>query len=284
MTGRDDGGGPPIQRCARILHEEGGLRPRVHVVLGSGLGGLADAVEDAVRVPFSRLPGLPPTSVEGHEGCFLIGRIGGTPVLVQSGRFHFYEGVGAGIVAAPVRVGRALGSAVLVLTNAVGGIRPDLGPGSILLVDDHVNLGFRAPLAGPVAEGEDRFPDMSRPYDPALMALAESQALSVGIPITRGTYGGVAGPHFETPAEVRALRGAGADVVGMSAVPEVTVARAGRQRVLAFSVVTNHASGLGDGTIHHEAVMAYAAEAGERLSVLLEGLVPLVAGHRLEPR
>lgn len=275
VTDRDAGAAPPIRACACILFDEGGLRPGVHVVLGSGLGGLADGVEDAVRVPFRRLPGFPRTSVEGHEGCFVTGRIGGTPVLVQSGRFHFYEGVGAGVVAAPVRVGRALGAAVLVVTNAVGGIRPDLAPGSVLLVDDHVDLGFLAPLAGPPAEGEDRFPDMSRPYDPALAALAESQALDAGIPITRGTYGGVAGPHFETPAEVRALRSAGADVVGMSAVTEVTVARAGRQSVLAFSVVTNRASGMGEGAIRHETVTAYAAEGGERLAVLLERLIPL---------
>ena len=268
--------GPRIRECASILNEESRLRPNVHIVLGSGLGGLAERVEDAVRMPFSRLPGFPRTSVEGHEGCFVIGRIGQTPVLVQSGRFHFYEGVGAEVVAAPVRVGRALGAGTLVLTNAVGGIRPDLVPGSILLVDDHINLMFRAPLAGPVAEGEQRFPDMSRPCDPALVQLAESAALETGIPITRGTYGGVAGPHFETPAEVRALRAAGADVVGMSTVPEVTVARAGGQRVLAFSVVTNHASGLGAGAIHHDEVMAYGAMEGKRLGVLLERLVPLV--------
>ena len=150
------------------------------------------------------------------------------------------------------------------LTNAVGGIRRDLVPGSIMLVDDHISLGFRAPLAGPVADGEERFPDMSRPYDPALMALAEAAALEMGVPLTRGTYGWVGGPHFETPA----------DVVGMSTVPEVTVARAGGQRVLGFSVVTNAAAGLGDGAIDHEEVMAHGAGAGEGLGALLEGLLP----------
>ena len=276
--GLDDmtGGEPRIRECASILAEEAGLRPDVHIVLGSGLGGLEERVEDAVRIPFGRLPGFPRTSVEGHEGCFLTGRIGGAPVLVQSGRFHFYEGVGAGVVAAPVRVGRALGAGTLVLTNAAGGIRPDLVPGSVMLVDDHINLMFRAPLAGPVAEGEQRFPDMSRPGDPRLKELAEAHALKAGIPMTRGTYAGVAGPHFETPAEVRALRAAGADVVGMSTVPEVTVARAGGQRVLAFSVVTNRASGLGAGAIDHEGVMAYAVVGGERLGVLLELVIPLM--------
>ena len=278
MAERDAGGGPVIGECARIVGECGGLRPSVHLVLGSGLGGLAARVEDAVHVHFNQLPGFPRTSVEGHEGCFLIGRIAGVPVLVQSGRFHFYEGVGADVVAAPVRVGCALGARMLVLTNAVGGIRRDLVPGSIMLVDDHINLSFRAPLAGPVADGEQRFPDMSRPYDPELMALAETAALEAGVPLTRGTYGWVGGPHFETPAEVRALRAAGADVVGMSTVPEVTVARAGGQRVLAFSVVTNHASGLGDGGIDHEEVMGHGAVAGEALGILLEGLIPGLGG------
>lgn len=278
MADRGAGGKRRIRECANILYRESGLHPDVHIVLGSGLGAIAERVEDAVRIPFGGLPGFPPTSVEGHEGCFVIGRIGGTPVLVQSGRFHFYEGVGPGVVAAPVRLGRALGAETLVLTNAVGGIRRDLVPGSIVLVDDHINLMFRAPLEGPVAEGEERFPDMSRPCDPRLMELAESQALKTGTAMTRGTYAGVAGPHFETPAEVRALGAAGADVVGMSAVPEVTIARAGGQRVLAFSVVTNHAAGLGAGAIDHEGVMAYAVEAGERLGVLLERIVPLVGG------
>lgn len=278
MADRDAGDGPRVRECARILYVESGLRPTVHLVLGSGLGGLAAGVAGAVRIPFSRLPGFPRTTVEGHEGCFVVGRLGGTPVLVQSGRFHFYEGPGAGVVAAPVRVGRALGAGTLVLTNAAGGIRSDLVPGSILLVDDHVNLGFRAPLAGPVFADEQRFPDMSRPYDPELLAQVEEAAAGAGIPLSRGTYGWVGGPHFETPAEVRALRSAGVDVVGMSTVPEVTVARAGGQRVLAFSVVTNPASGLGDGAIDHEGVMVHAAKGGERLGALLELVIPRMGG------
>lgn len=261
-----------------MLLERAGFRPRVHLVLGSGLGGLAACLEDTVEVPFAELPGFPATSVEGHAGSFLPGRIGGVPVLVQSGRFHYYEGVGADVVAAPVRVGRALGARTLVLTNAVGGIRRDLVPGSLMLVDDHINLMFRAPLAGPVADGETRFPDMGRPYDPALMAVAESVALRSGTRLPRGTYGAVAGPNFETPAEVGALRAAGADVVGMSTVPEVTVARAGGQRVLAFSLVTNRAAGLGDGVIDHEGVIAYAELAGGTLAALLGGLIPALEG------
>ncbi len=261
-----------------MLFGRAGCRPRVHLVLGSGLGAVAKRLEDPVEVPFHELPGFPATSVEGHAGSFLIGRTAGVPVLVQAGRYHYYEGVGTDVVAAPVRVGRALGARTLVLTNAVGGIRRDLVPGSLMLVDDHINLMFRAPLAGPVAQGEARFPDMSRPYDAALLAAAESAALRAGTRLPRGTYGAVAGPNFETPAEVRALRTAGADVVGMSTVPEVTVARAGGQRVLAFSIVTNLAAGLGEGAVDHEGVMAYAEVAGVTLGALLEALVPALEG------
>ena len=273
MSGAREVGSPPIDECARILFERGGERPEVHIVLGSGLGGVAERVEDPVHIHFSRLPGFPRTSVDGHEGCFLVGRIEGTPVLLQSGRFHFYEGFGAEVVAAPVRVGRTLGAGTLVLTNASGGIRPDLVPGSLMLVDDHINLGFQSPLAGPVMPGEERFPDMSRPYDPELMARAEEVALAAGIRLARGVYGWVVGPNFETPAEVLALRAAGADVVGMSTVPEVIVACAGGQRALAISVVTNRAAGLGLEVVDHEEVMAWGAVAGEGLGVVLEGLV-----------
>jgi len=270
--------GPPIDECARIVRERGGVRPEVHIVLGSGLGGIAERMEDAVAVHFGDLPGFPGTSVAGHEGRFLAGRIEGVPVLLQSGRFHFYEGFGAEIVAAPVRVGRTLGAGTLVLTNASGGIRPELVPGALMLVDDHINLGFQAPLAGPVHPGEARFPDMSRPYDPELMALVEEVALAAGIRLTRGVYGWVLGPNFETPAEVLALRALGADVVGMSTVPEAIAARAGGQRVLAISVVTNRAAGLGLEAVDHEEVMVWGEVAGEKVAVLLEGLVPLLGG------
>lgn len=277
MTDRAAAAGPPIGECARIVRERGGLAPAIHLVLGSGLGGLADRVEGAVHIRFSTLPGFPRASVEGHEGCFLVGRIAGTPVLAQSGRFHFYEGVGAEIVTAPVRVGREAGCETLVLTNAAGGIRSDLDPGSIVLIDDHVNLMFRAPLAGPVAPGEERFPDMSRPYDAELMARAEEAALKLGVRLTRGVYAAVAGPQFETPAEVLALKAAGADLVGMSTVPEVTVARAGGQRVLAFSAVTNRAAGLGLNALDHHEVMEWGEVAGEGLGRLVESLVAELA-------
>ena len=253
------------------------MRPSVHLVLGSGLGGLTDRVEGAVRVGFGELPGFPDTSVESHAGEFVLGRLGGVSVMVQAGRFHFYEGCGPGIVLAPVRAGRAAGARIVVLTNAAGGIRSDLAPGSLMLVDDHVSLMFRAPLAGPAAPGEERFPDMSRPCDPVLMSLAEEAALEARVPLPRGVYGGVHGPNFETPAEVRALKAAGADAVGMSTVPEITAARAGGQKVLAFSLITNRAAGLGLEAIDHEEVMAYGAAAGGTLGALLESVLPRIA-------
>ncbi len=253
------------------------MQPLVHLVLGSGLGGLAGRVEDPVRVDFGELPGFPGATVESHAGEFLLGRLGGVPVMVQAGRFHFYEGCGPEVVLAPVRTGRAVGARIVVLTNAAGGIRPDLAPGSLMLVDDHVSLMFRAPLAGPAADGEVRFPDMSRPCDPKLMSMAEKAALDAGVTLPRGVYGGVHGPDFETPAEVRALRAAGADAVGMSTVPEITAARAGGQRVLAFSLITNYAAGLGLEAIDHEEVMAYGAAAGGTLGGLIESVLSRLA-------
>ncbi len=270
-------GGPPIAECARILRERAGVRPLAHLVLGSGLGALAERVENPVRVGFGELPGFPDATVESHAGEFVLGRLGGVPVMVQAGRFHFYEGCGAEVVLAPVRTGRAAGARIVVLTNAAGGIRPDLAPGSLMLVDDHVSLMFRAPLAGPVTAGEARFPDMSRPCDPGLMSLAEEAAFGVGVALPRGVYGGVHGPNFETPAEVRALRAAGADAVGMSTVPEITAARAGGQRVLAFSLITNRAAGLGLEAIDHEEVMAYGEAAGGVLGGLIESVLSVLA-------
>jgi len=161
-----------VEACARILVERGGIRPRAHVILGSGLGAVAAHVEDPITVPFTDLPVFPDTSVESHAGHFVLGRMADVPVMVQSGRFHAYEGCSADVVLLPVRVGRMAGASVVVLTNATGGIRADLAPGSLMLVDDHLSAMFRAPLAGPARTDEGRFPDMSRPYEPKRASLA----------------------------------------------------------------------------------------------------------------
>lgn len=265
--------GFPMAEALRVLRERIPEPPKILLVLGSGLGGLAEVVHDAVSVQFGEIPGLPGAGVVGHEGRFVSGRVEGRAVLVQQGRFHFYEDHPEGIVAAPVRLAAGLGVSTAIFTNAAGGVAPDLGPGSILLLDDHLNLMGRSPLLGRVLEGEERFPDMSRPYDPALQELALEVARERGIPLARGTYAAVLGPSYETPAEVRAIRAAGAHAVGMSTVPEVTVARALGMRVLAFSLITNRAAGLGSEPLDHREVLEIGEAAGGRLRELVKAIL-----------
>jgi purine-nucleoside phosphorylase len=247
------------------------------VVLGSGLSHLTDALADPVAVPFEALPGLPPSGVAGHTGRFLHGRLGGAEVLLQAGRYHAYEGHSLDVVVAPVRILARLGVRVLVLTNAAGGLNAALEPGDLVLVDDHVNFMFRSPLVGPVIGGEERFLDMSAPYDRGLQELALAAAAERGVTLVRGTYAAVLGPSYETAAEVRMLRGLGADVVGMSTVPEVIAARANGLRCLAFSMVTNKGTGLADRPLAHDDVLAVGRDAGARLAGVIEGVLRRLA-------
>lgn len=265
-----------VRAAATYLRSKFTLRPRVAVVLGSGLGSLVDMLTDATSIAFVHVPGFPSTTVSGHAGRFVIGRLGGTDVLVQAGRYHLYEGYAADVVAAPVRVMAELGVEVVVLTNAAGGVRANLQPGDLALIEDHINLTGRSPLVGPVRDGEARFPDMSAPYDPELRLLAVEAAAELGIGLTSGVYAGVLGPSYETAAEVRMLARLGADVVGMSTVTEVIAARARGLRCLAISVVTNKATGLGGGALSHAEVVAVGKEAGIRLSKLVAAIVPRV--------
>jgi purine-nucleoside phosphorylase len=267
------GDGFHLDDALRVLRERIPEPPEILLVLGSGLGGLVEVVEGAVPVPFGEVPGLPRAGVAGHEGRFVAGRVEGRAVLVQQGRFHFYEDHPDGVVGAPVRLAARLGATAAIFTNAAGGVSPELDPGSILLLDDHLNLLWRNPLLGPVLEGEERFPDMSAPYDPALQALALEVARERGIPMTRGTYAGVLGPSYETPAEVRALGAAGAHAVGMSTVPEVTVARALGLKVLAFSLITNRAAGLSPEPLDHREVLEIGKAAGGRLQAVIQGVL-----------
>jgi purine-nucleoside phosphorylase len=224
-----------ITAAAAALRARLGGRPtpETSVVLGSGLGNVAAAVEDPVVVPFTDVPGFPAAGVAGHAGEYVYGTMGSRPVLVQAGRFHHYEGHAMDVVAAPVRVAAALGVRVLVLTNAAGGVDPELEPGDVVLLEDHLNLMFRSPLIGPTRAGEERFPDMSEPYDAALRRAALAAAERLGVPLRTGVYAALTGPSYETAAEVRMLGRLGADVVGMSTVPEVIVARALGLRCLA---------------------------------------------------
>jgi purine-nucleoside phosphorylase len=265
-----------IPAAAAALRARLDAGPEVLLVLGSGLGHLTEAVSSPVVVPFTDLPGFPDTGVVGHAGRYVAGRLSGRDVLLQAGRFHLYEGHAPEVVAAPVRVAAELGIGIVILTNAAGGVDPALEPGDIVLVEDHLNLMFRSPLIGAVREGEDRFPDMSEPYDLRLRELAVRAAESAGVPIRGGVYAGLLGPSFETAAEVRMLRVLGADVVGMSTVPEVIACRARGLRCLAFSVVTNKGTGLSDAPQTHEEVMEVGRRAGRALGRILAELLPLL--------
>lgn len=269
----DAAGATVVTAADAVARRLGDLRPRVAVVLGSGLGSLADAVRDAVRIPYRDIPGFPEPGVAGHTGELVGGMLEGVPVVVQSGRFHLYEGHSAATAALPVRVFGRLGVRVLVVTNAAGGVRPTFRPGTLMLIADHINFMFRNPLIGPVLDGEERFPDMSEPYDAALRLRAREVARELKIPLEEGVYVGLLGPSYETPAEIRMLQRFGADAVGMSTVPEVIAARARGIRCVGFSTITNPAAGLSAEPLSHEEVLRVGREVGDSLGRLVTGLV-----------
>ena len=250
----------------------GPRRPRVAIVLGSGLGFLADEVGDAVRIPYADIPGFPQPGVAGHKGELVAGTLAGVPVLVQSGRFHLYEGHAPATAALPVRVFAQLGVRTLIATNAAGGVRQDLRPPALMLITDHINLSGKNPLVGAALAEEQRFPDMSAAYDPELRALAQAAARELGIPLPEGVYCALLGPSYETPAEIRMLQRLGVDAVGMSTVPEVIVARARGVRCVAFSIITNAAAGLA-GPLDHAEVLEMGARVAGQLGSLIKGLV-----------
>jgi purine-nucleoside phosphorylase len=261
------------EAAAAVRERLGGRKPSVAIVLGSGLGQFAERLEDAVRVPYTDIPHFPAPTVIGHSGELVAGTLAGREVLVQSGRFHMYEGHPASLCALPVRVFARLGVATLVLTNAAGGIRRSFGSGTVMLIADQINLTFRNGLFGGTLPGEERFPDMSDPYDPALRALAREAALRRKIPLAEGVYAGLLGPSYETPAEIRMLERLGADAVGMSTVLEVIAARAAGIRCLGFSAITNPAAGVTPHKLHHLEVMEVAYRIAGELAALIEGVV-----------
>jgi xanthosine phosphorylase len=258
--------------------------PRVGLILGSGLGGIAAAIEEATAIEYGDLPGFPAPSIDGHAGRLLLGRFAGVNVACLQGRVHLYEGLPAGAVNVLPRTCKALGCEILVLTNAAGSLRPEIEPGALALIDDHINLLGQNPLVGPNDPTVGlRFPDLSEVYDPELRARAGAVAASLGIPLRSGVYLATLGPSFETPAEIRAFRALGADLVGMSTVPEAISARHCGLKVVAFSIVTNHAAGLGDQILSHEQTLAVAAGAADRLQRLLEGLLEELARDGRDP-
>ncbi len=247
--------------------------PVAGIILGSGLGGLASRIENRIIVPFSEVPGFPAAAVAGHAGQLVVGTLGGRPVVALAGRFHMYEGCSASLAGFPVRVLHALGAPVLFVSNAAGGIRPAFRAGDLMLIRDQINLTFRNPLVGPTQPGDERFPDMSAPYDERLAEQLREHASALGIALQEGVYAGLLGPSYETPAEVRMLATLGADAVGMSTVPEVIVARAIGMRVAGISCITNLASGLSPHPLSHAEVLEATTLVAGRFESLVERFI-----------
>ena len=267
-----------LDDAVRRIREGSDVDPRVGVILGSGLGALADELTERTEIPYADIPGWPGSTAVGHAGTLVLGALGGEPIAVMRGRAHLYEGVGADRVAFGVRVLGRLGIRSLVVTNASGGINPDYRPGLLVLISDHVNLQGTSPLVGPNDESlGPRFPDLSDAYDPELRARARDAAARLGIEVGEGVYAAWLGPQFETPAEIRFMRAVGGDLAGMSTVQEVIAARHMGIRVLGISVVTNMASGVLPQKIDHETVLEVGAAAAGDVTALLRELVPTLS-------
>lgn len=266
-----------IDASAAVVRRRTRYQPKVGIILGSGLGDLADAVEDADIIPFSDIPSWPASTVMGHKGRLVIGKLYGQEVLVMQGRIHYYEGYGMAEVTLPIRIMQRLGVETLVVTNAAGAINPDYLPGDVMVINDQINLIGMAglnPLRGPnLDEIGERFPDMSKPYDAGLLKLAHEAASRGGIQLYEGVYICLAGPSFESPADLRFLRGIGADAVGMSTVPEVIIARHGKMRVLGLSGISNKANLDGSTETTHEEVLEAGRLLVPKLKTIIEGVL-----------
>jgi xanthosine phosphorylase len=265
--------------AALIRQLAGETAPRLAIILGSGLGAVADAVANPVAVLYSALPGFPVSKVVGHRNRLVLGRLGGLPVACLQGRTHVYEGAGFAAMAVPIRALHSAGIATLLITNAAGSLRPEVAPGRLMLIEDHINLMAGNPLTGAndPAIGP-RFPSLRDAYDPALRARMTNVAQRLAIDLAAGTYLAVAGPSFETPAEIRAFRLLGADAVGMSTVPEVILARHCGLAVAAISVITNFAEGMGPASFSHDGALAVAERAAADLARLIAGFCADLAG------
>jgi purine-nucleoside phosphorylase len=271
---------PPIDQPARLaaleraVRARTGLVPEVGIVLGSGLGGLADDLANPVAIPFAELPGWPAATAPGHAGRLLLGELGGRPAVMLQGRFHLYEGNDPGLVIQPVLLFRRLGARVVVLTNAAGGLDPTFGPGTLMVMRDHINLTGRSPLIGPNAdELGPRFPDLTDAWSPRLRERLHAAAAAEGVTLAEGVYVGLTGPTYETPAEVRMLAALGGHAVGMSTVLECIAARWVGLEVCGVSLVTNAGAGYSGEPLTHEEVLAAGLVAGPRLARVIRRFV-----------
>jgi purine-nucleoside phosphorylase len=271
---------PPADQPTRLaalvaaVRARSALVPRAGIVLGSGLGSLADGLDEATAIPFAELPGWPVATAPGHAGRLLLGRLAGIPVAMLQGRFHMYEGNDPGLVVQPVLLFGRLGAELVVLTNAAGGINPAYGPGTLMVIADHLNLTGRTPLLGQNAdELGPRFPDLTDVWTPELRRRLHAAAADEGLALEEGIYAGLLGPSYETPAEVRALRILGADAVGMSTVLEAVAARWAGLRVCGVSLVTNAGAGYSGQPLNHEEVLEAGAAAGPRLASVIRRFV-----------
>ncbi|HET7012258.1 MAG TPA: purine-nucleoside phosphorylase [Anaerolineales bacterium] len=265
-----------IDAATQAIQEHTEILPRIGLVLGSGLGPLADAVR-GVRIDSREIPGWPVSTVQGHAGRLILGELDQQPVFVMQGRTHYYEGYPMPRLGLPVRVMQRLGVEILIVTNAAGAVNPEFAPGDLMLITDHINfigMAGHSPLYGPnLDEFGPRFPDMSRTYDRALLDTARQVAAELHLPLREGIYVCLGGPSFETPADLRFLRMIGVDAVGMSTVPEVTVARHGGTRVLGISGISNKANLDGSTTTSHEEVLAAGEALVPRLTALIRGVL-----------
>ncbi|MGP0585720.1 purine-nucleoside phosphorylase [Paenibacillus timonensis] len=266
-----------IREAAEYIRSRSALTPKVGLILGSGLGVLADHIEQPVSIDYRDIPFFPQSTVEGHAGELLIGTVQGTAVVLMKGRFHMYEGYGPEMTAFPVRVMKELGVSTLLVTNAAGGVNTSYNPGDLMLISDHLNLTGRNPLVGPNDEELGaRFPDMSQAYSRRLRDIARKIAADKGVPLQEGVYAGLLGPTYETPAEIRMLRTLGADAVGMSTVSETIVARHAGIEVLGISCISNMASGILDQPLSHQEVMETTERVREKFLSLVLSIIPQI--------
>src|SRR6185436_4813160 len=266
------------EQAARTIRSRTELKPQLALILGSGLGGFADEFVEAVAIPYGEIPGFATSTAEGHAGRLVIGKVGTVPVVAMQGRVHFYEGYSLEEVTFPIRVFKLLGVKRLVLTNAAGGIDIELNQGALMVISDHLNLMGVNPLRGPNDERfGPRFPDLSEAYSRKLQEQAVDEAHKLGVDLRRGIYAALAGPSYETPAEIHMLRGLGADAVGMSTVPETIVARHMGIDVLGISCITNMAAGISDEPINHAEVMETGRRVRETFTKLLRGVISQLA-------